>query len=165
MINLLDYNLQELTTFVESLNEPKFRAKQLYLDILNGKDFSDTTVLPKAFLDKVSVAGAKFQAVKIHKTFTSKDKTIKFLFKLNDNNLIIENTSKHFIKISFNHGFFDVYIDDIYYHDVDKFDIEETIESIINNYILFKDNTAHILSLKEFKKIIKKDPNAQILQF
>ena len=88
MINLLDYNLQELTTFVESLNEPKFRAKQLYLDILNGKDFSDTTVLPKAFLDKVSVAGAKFQAVKIHKTFTSKDKTIKFLFKLNDNNLI-----------------------------------------------------------------------------
>ncbi len=88
MINLLDYNLQELTTFVESLNEPKFRAKQLYLDILNGKDFSDTTVLPKSFLDKVSVAGAKFQAVKIHKTFTSKDKTIKFLFKLNDNNLI-----------------------------------------------------------------------------
>ena len=88
MINLLDYNLQELTTFVESLNEPKFRAKQLYLDILNGKDFSDTTVLPKAFLDKVSVAGAKFQAIKIHKTFTSKDKTIKFLFKLNDNNLI-----------------------------------------------------------------------------
>lgn len=88
MINLLDYNLDELTTFVTSLNEPKFRAKQLYTDILNGKDFSDSTVLPKAFLDKVSVAGAKFQAVKIYKTFKSKDKTIKFLFKLNDNNLI-----------------------------------------------------------------------------
>ena len=84
---------------------------------------------------------------------------------LNDNNLIIENTSKHFIKISFNHGFFNVCIDDIHYYDIDTFDIEETIESIINNYILFKDNTAHILSLKEFKKIIKKDPNAQILQF
>ena len=84
---------------------------------------------------------------------------------LNDNNLIIENTSKHFIKISFNHGFFDVCIDDIYYHDIDKFDIEETIESIINNYILFKDNTAHILSLEEFKKTIKKYPKAQILQF
>ena len=94
------------------------------------------------------------------------EKTIKnYNIVLNDNNLIIENTSKHFIKISFNHGFFDVWIDDIYYHDVDKFDIEETIESIINNYILFKNNTAHVLSLKEFKKIIKKDPNAQILQF
>lgn len=88
MINLLDYDLDELTTFVTSLNEPKFRAKQLYTDILNGKDFSDSTVLPKAFLDKVSVTGAKFQSVKIYKTFKSKDKTIKFLFKLNDNNLI-----------------------------------------------------------------------------
>lgn len=88
MINLLDYDLDELTNFVTSLNEPKFRAKQLYTDILNGKDFSDSTVLPKPFLDKVSVSGAKFQAVKIYKTFKSKDKTIKFLFKLNDNNLI-----------------------------------------------------------------------------
>ena len=84
---------------------------------------------------------------------------------LNDNNLIIENTFKHFIKIIFNHGFFDVYIDDIFYHDIDKFDIEEAIESIINNYILFKDNTTHILSLEEFKKVIKKDPKAQILKF
>ncbi len=88
MINLLDYDLEEITNYVTSLNEPKFRAKQLYTDILNGKDFSDSTVLPKAFLDKVSVSGAKFQAVKIYKTFKSKDKTIKFLFKLNDNNLI-----------------------------------------------------------------------------
>ena len=88
MINLLDFTQEELITFVEGLNEPKFRAKQLYTDILNGKDFSDSTVLPKSFLDKVSVAGAKFQAVKIYKTFISKDKTIKFLFKLNDNNLI-----------------------------------------------------------------------------
>lgn len=88
MINLLDFNLEELTNFVTSLNEPKFRAKQLQTDILGGKDFSDSTVLPKAFLDKVSSAGAKFQAVTIYKTFKSKDKTIKFLFKLNDNNLI-----------------------------------------------------------------------------
>ena len=84
---------------------------------------------------------------------------------LNDNNLIIENTSKHFIKIIFDYGFFDVYIDDIFCHDVDSFDIEETIESILNDYILFKDNTVHILSLEEFKKVIKKDPKAQIFKF
>ena len=94
-----------------------------------------------------------------------KKKINNYNIVLNDNNLIIENTFKHFIRISFNHGFFDVYIDDIYYYDIDTFDIEETIESIINSYILFKDNTVHVLSLEEFKKIIKKDPKAQIFQF
>ena len=84
---------------------------------------------------------------------------------LNENDLIIENSMKHFIKIVFNFGFFDVYIDDIYYHDVDKFDIEETIESIITNYILFKNNSAHILSLREYEKSCKKDENAHIIKF
>ena len=59
----------------------------------------------------------------------------------------------------------DVYIDDIYYHDVDKFDIEETIESIITNYILFKNNSAHIISPKEYEKVIKKDESAHIFKF
>ena len=75
---------------------------------------------------------------------------------LNENYLTIENSMSHVIKIVFNFGFFDVYIDDIYYHDVDKFDIEETIESIITNYILFKNNSAHIISPKEYEKVIKK---------
>lgn len=92
-------------------------------------------------------------------------KIANYKIVLNEDNLIIENSLNHFIKIAFNQGFFDVYIDDIYYHDVDKFDIEETIESIMNNYILFKNNTAHILSLKEFDKAIKKDENAQIFKF
>lgn len=88
MINLLDYNQEELTKFVLSLDEPKFRANQLYNAMLNGKNYSDSTVLPKGFLEKLSVSGAKFQAVSIHKAITSKDKTVKFLFKLNDENII-----------------------------------------------------------------------------
>lgn len=84
---------------------------------------------------------------------------------LNENNLIIENSLNHFIKIVFNLGFFEVYIDDIYYHDVDKFDIEETIETIMTNYILFKNDSAHILSPKEYDKAIKKDENAHIFKF
>ena len=84
---------------------------------------------------------------------------------LNENNLIIENSMNHFIKIVFNHGFFDVYIDNVYYYDIDKFDIEETIESIMTDYILFKNNFAHILSQKEYEKVIKKDKNACIYKF
>lgn len=88
MNNLLDYNLTELTTIVEGLSEPKFRAKQLYNAILNGKNFNDNTVLNKSLLEKLKQNGYLMQAVKINKTFKSKDKTIKFLYKLSDENLI-----------------------------------------------------------------------------
>ena len=88
MNNLLDYNLTELTGIVEGLAEPKFRAKQLYNAILNGKNFNDNTVLNKSLLEKLKENGYLMQAVKIHKTFKSKDKTIKFLYKLSDENLI-----------------------------------------------------------------------------
>lgn len=84
---------------------------------------------------------------------------------LNEDNLIIVNSTNHVIKIVFNLGFFDVYIDDIYYHDIDKFDIEETIETIMTNYILFTNNSAHILSPKEYDKVIKKDENAHTIKF
>lgn len=88
MNNLLDLNLTELTQFVENLGEPKFRAKQLYNAMLNGKNFNDKTVLPNAFLEKLKDNGNIMQPVKIFKTFKSKDKTIKFLYKLTDDNLL-----------------------------------------------------------------------------
>lgn len=92
-------------------------------------------------------------------------KLLSYKIVLNEETLIIENSFNHFIKIVFNLGLFDVYIDDIYYHDVDKFDIEETIETIMTNYILFKNNSAHILSQEEYDKVIKKDENAHIFKF
>lgn len=88
MNNLLDYSLEELTSIVQNLDEPKYRASQLYNAILNGKNFSNNTVLPKSMLEKLHDNGYQMQAVKIFKTFKSKDKTIKFLYKLNDDNMI-----------------------------------------------------------------------------
>ena len=106
----------------------------------------------------------RFESLKqLYKVISKKMPSYKIV--LNENDLIIENSMNHVIKIVFNFGFFDVYIDDIYYHDVDKFDIEETIESIITNYILFKNNSAHIISPKEYEKVIKKDENAHIFKF
>lgn len=84
---------------------------------------------------------------------------------LNEDNLIIEGSMNHFIKIVFNFGSFDVYIDNVYYHDVDGFDIEESLESIMTNWILFKNNSAHIISPKEYEKVIKKDGKAHIFKF
>lgn len=95
MNNLLDYNLEELTQITLNLNQPKFRAKQLYNAILNGKNFGDNTVLPQQFLLDLTNANYQMQAVKIHKTVTSHDKSVKFLFKLNDNNLIEGVLMKH----------------------------------------------------------------------
>lgn len=88
MNNLLDYNLEELTNIVLSFNEQKFRAKQLYNAILNGKDVLSATNLPQAFLSKLTEKGFKMQSLKIHKIFKSHDKSVKFLYKLNDDNLI-----------------------------------------------------------------------------
>lgn len=75
---------------------------------------------------------------------------------LNDDTLTIENSSNHFIKIVFNRGFFDVYIDNVFYYDVDKFDIEGTIDDIMTGYILFKNNSVDILSPREYDKIKKR---------
>lgn len=88
MNNLLDYDLIELTKIIENMGEPKYRAKQLYNAILNGKNYGQPTVLPQALLDKLSNNGFDMQSVKIYKVFKSKDKTIKFLYKLNDDNII-----------------------------------------------------------------------------
>lgn len=92
-------------------------------------------------------------------------KLTSYKIVLNEDCLIIEGSMNHFIKIVFNFGSFDVYIDNIYYHDVDGFDIEESLESIMTNWILFKNNSAHILSPKDYDRVIKKDKNAHIFKF
>ena len=93
-----------------------------------------------------------------------KNKLENFSIDLNIDSLQIKNSSNHFIKIIYNKGFFDVFIDNAYYLDVDKYDIEETIESIMSNYILLKDDTAHVLSLQDINRIRKKDENAHIIK-
>lgn len=76
---------------------------------------------------------------------------------LNDNSLVIENESKHFIKVVYNRGLFDVYIDDIYYYDIDVWDIEDTIESIIfEEYIVFDGKRVYTAYLDEIIKMLKK---------
>ena len=84
MIKLLDYNLKELEEIMASYGEPKFRATQLYQAMLSGKDYEDRINLPKDFLNRLKENNIVLQPVKIYKEKRSKDKTVKFLYKIED---------------------------------------------------------------------------------
>ena len=88
MTILLDYNLNELQEIIEAHGEPVFRATQLYQAMLSGKNFEDKMNLPKSMLDKFKNAGMVMQPVTIYKEKKSKDKTVKFLYKLADNEIV-----------------------------------------------------------------------------
>ena len=81
---LSDYSLTELTEVLASF--PKFRAKQVFDAIIQGKDYSETT-LPKQMQEELS-KDYILKPLEIYKTLQSKDGTKKYLLKLYDNNLI-----------------------------------------------------------------------------
>lgn len=84
---LQDLNFIELEELVLSLGEKKYRAKQLFEGLMQGKRISDIPIsaqLRSALLEKF-----EDEPVKIKETFVSKeDGTKKFLFELADGNLI-----------------------------------------------------------------------------
>jgi len=90
MTTLLDYEKSELYTMLENFGEPKYRVDQLVNAIYNGKDYEDNMNLPKSMLDKLQSLGYILQPIKIRKAIVSKskDKTIKFLYDLQDGNII-----------------------------------------------------------------------------
>lgn len=81
---LSDYSLEEL--YLELSTLPKFRAKQVFDAIIQGKDFEDIA-LPKTMIDKLKEMYI-LKPLSIYKTLMSKDGTKKYLLKLHDDNLI-----------------------------------------------------------------------------
>lgn len=81
---LSDFNLKELE--IELANYTKFRAKQIFDAIHQAKDFSETT-LPKRMTEQLA-KDYILKPVSVYEKFVSKDGTIKYLLKLNDDNLI-----------------------------------------------------------------------------
>ena len=100
MINLSNLTYQELARFVtETLNEPKFRAKQIFGWIYGGptkdgsfrsgaQSFDEMNNLPKTLREKLT-AQAFLTSLDVPRTHVSKlDGTRKFLFRLADGNAI-----------------------------------------------------------------------------
>lgn len=89
-VDIKSLNLEELTSYVEQLGEKKFRAKQIYqwLHVKQVSSFEEMTNISKAFIEKLNencfLMDLKQEAVQISKL----DGTRKYLFLLNDGNVI-----------------------------------------------------------------------------
>ncbi len=84
---LQDLSYIEIEALVLALGEKKFRAKQLYEGLMQGKALSEISSLSKAFKERLLEA-YEDAPVKIKETFYSADGTEKYLFEFADGNLV-----------------------------------------------------------------------------
>lgn len=84
---LQDLNYAETETLVLSLGEKKFRAKQLFEGLTQGKAIEGITSLSKAFKERL-LQEYENAPVRVKETFLSADGTEKYLFELADGHLI-----------------------------------------------------------------------------
>ena len=84
---LQDLSFLELEELVLSLGEKKFRAKQLYEGLTQGKSIENISSLSKDFKAKL-LEEYENQPIKVKEVYYSSDGTEKYLFELSDGNLI-----------------------------------------------------------------------------
>ena len=84
---LQDLTYAELEELVLSLGEKKFRAKQLYEGLMQGKTIDGITSLSKTFKERL-LEEYENAPVQIKETFYSADGTEKYLFEYADGNLV-----------------------------------------------------------------------------
>ena len=82
---LTDLSYFELLDYVQKMGLPRFRGEQIFDAIYSGKNLEDISNLPKGLKEQLSSMYPKYQ---ILYKFESKDGTIKFLIKLDDDNAI-----------------------------------------------------------------------------
>ena len=87
MLNLLDYSYEEIEQIIVEKGEKRYRTNQLFNALQNYKDSNEISNLSKNFLAELS-KNYVFCPLKIFKKLVGKDGTIKYLYKLNDGNLI-----------------------------------------------------------------------------
>lgn len=89
MIDLKDFEYNELEEYIVSLGEPKFRAKQIFAWLHKGAEsFDEMTNLSKTTRERLS-KDCTVSKLKIKEKYVSKiDKTTKYLFELEDGNCI-----------------------------------------------------------------------------
>lgn len=83
---LQDFSFEELSVVTE-WGHPSFRAAQVYDAAMRYKSYESVSNLPKALLDKLREKFAD-KGLEIIKTLSSKDGTEKYLYRLNDGNII-----------------------------------------------------------------------------
>ena len=87
MTGLTSKNIAELQELMAELGEPKFRAKQVFAWLSKGARPEEMTNLSKALREKLS--SLHFGGARIYdRRISAKDGTIKYLFELEDGNLV-----------------------------------------------------------------------------
>ena len=81
--DILSMNKEELTSYIVSLGEPAFRAKQIWDWLMKGADIMDMKNIPAALKEKLS-ENAFVATAKIAKKQVSADGTIKYLYEMYD---------------------------------------------------------------------------------
>ena len=84
---LQDLSFAELESLVLELGEKKFRAKQLYEGLLQGKKITEISSLSKAFKERL-LEDYEDAPLRIRETFYAADGTEKYLFEYADGNLV-----------------------------------------------------------------------------
>ncbi len=87
--DLKSLTMEELAAYIKSLGQPAFRGKQLFQWLHRGvSSFEEMTDLPLALRQQLEEEAA-ITTLKIRQRFQSqKDETVKYLFELEDGNLI-----------------------------------------------------------------------------
>lgn len=84
---LTEMTLDEVAKLLSDFGEPRYRAKQVYAWLVRGVLPAEMTNLPKALREKL--AALPYGAVSIfQKRLSKRDGTAKFLFSLEDENLV-----------------------------------------------------------------------------
>ena len=87
MRSLQDYSLEQLTETVKERGFPAFRAKQLYDLALRFKTYEESTNLPKDLKEKFQdIAATSLTVIEVRESKIDKSK--KYLYRLNDGNVI-----------------------------------------------------------------------------
>ncbi len=80
---------QELEQELQTLGEPKFRAKQIFSWLHRGaRDFEQMSNLPKSLRDKLKVNYHLYEPKVLRKQVSQLDGTIKYLWELSDGNAV-----------------------------------------------------------------------------
>lgn len=84
---LQDYDIAELKTMLADMDEPSYRAVQIFSKLAAGVSVSDMTDLPKTLRSKL-IERFVTEPVRIDDCLESKDGSKKFLFALHDGNIV-----------------------------------------------------------------------------
>lgn len=88
MNNLADFSVPKLEKILkEEFSQPSYRAGQLYKSVTRFNSYDEMSDLPLSLRDKLK---EKYydRALKVEKTLVSADGTVKYLYRLNDGNVI-----------------------------------------------------------------------------